>query len=269
MRALLEECVRLLTEIGAESELSGAMKNLAIVHLKQGNYAEAIDLAERSLRLGYRDTIDPTMRLDTLSGALSECGRHAEAIHIQRRRLLLALERREQFAVGHSLLHLTKMRIRGGDIAPAVAERRLRVVRRELIRCATNGHVADAQIHIGDQLRAQGRYTEAIAEITADLTVMRELDIWIQAQACNYLGRARLGAGDPAGAIVEHQQALKIAGSAGYRIEQARAHLGLGDCLAGTDPAAADQRWREAARIFTELGVPEQADAERRLRGTD
>jgi hypothetical protein len=62
-----------------------------------------------------------------------------------------------------------------------------------------------------------------------------------------------------------HQKVLTLAETLGHRHQQARAHSGMAAAWEGTDPARAREHWTTALAIFTELGVPERAEAERRL----
>jgi hypothetical protein len=66
-----------------------------------------------------------------------------------------------------------------------------------------------------------------------------------------------------------HGLALTQAERAGDRYQRTRAHAGLGDAWAGTDPARAREHWEIAMALFAELGVPERAEVERRLADLD
>jgi tetratricopeptide (TPR) repeat protein len=222
-------------------------------------------MLEESLRLAPRD-IGP--RLDGLSLAYSYLGRHDKAIHLQRRRLLLALDEPVTAEIAQTLKQLIRVRMRAGAIAPCVAERGLRVVQRAMIRHGMTTGDCDTRLELGNALRAQGRYDEAIAELTEGLERMGELgDARSECECVNTLAQTIRESGDPAAAVVVYRRALDRARSVPHRYEHGRAHLGLGDCLAGSDPVAAGEHWREARRIFAELRVPECAEAELRLAG--
>jgi DNA-binding SARP family transcriptional activator/tetratricopeptide (TPR) repeat protein/RecA/RadA recombinase len=262
-RALMTECIRLRAAAGDRAGLALALNNLAVLHNAHGEYADGAALAERAMRTGDQDAAP---RLDVLSFAYSFLGRHDEAIHLQRRRLLGVIEQRDTVDIGHSLMHLIKMRLRAGRIRPEVAERRLRFLRREMARNQFRAGERDCTVELGDLLRSQGRHAEAIAELTAGLAGVREYgDARTEPEVLNKLACALLESGDPAGALPYCRRALELARRTAHRYELGRALLGLGDCLAGTDPAAAREHWIAAGRIFAELRVTDRAEAERRL----
>jgi tetratricopeptide (TPR) repeat protein len=266
-KQLLAECIRLRGEVGDTSGMALAMGNLAALHNANGEYAQAAALAARALAVRQRGTdVDESLRLDVLSFAYSYLGRHAEAIQLQRRRLLLVIDMRDELDRAHTLMHLIKVRFRAGDISPGLAEHRLRVLQREMLRHQYRYGESDVRIELGDVLRAQGRYDEAIAEITLGLERIREFaDARNESVAVNLLAQTVREAGDPAAAVPVYRRALELTATTVHRYERARAHLGIGDCLAGKDGVAAGEHWREAYRIFTELQVPERAEAEQRL----
>jgi tetratricopeptide (TPR) repeat protein len=265
---LVMESLRLRRATGDVVGMSIAMGNLSGIYNLQGRYTEAAAVIEESLRLGTRDAVGASPRLDGLSLTYSYLGRHAEAIHLQRRRLLLALDDRSVTEACQALLHLIKVRIRAGDIASELAERGLRVVQRAMVRRGMTSGECDTRAMLGDVLRTQGRYEEAIVEITLGLERMREFgNTREECASVNTLAQTIHESGDAAAAVDTYRHALDRACTAPHRYEQARAHLGLGDCLAGSDPVAAREHWQEAHRVFTEIGVPERAEAERRLAG--
>ncbi len=233
-KVLLAECIRLRGVVGDSAGMALAMGNLAALHNAHGEYAEGAALADRALAFRQRDTaIDESLRLDVLSFAYSYLGRHAEAIHIQRRRLLLVIDIRDQLDVAHTLMHLIKVRFRAGDIAPEVAERHMRIVRREMVRHQFRYGECDARVELGDILRGQGRYDEAITELTQGLEGIREFgDARMESVAVNLLAQTIREAGDPAAAVAVYRRALELTGTTMHRYERARAHLGIGDCLA-------------------------------------
>ncbi|GIF24112.1 DNA-binding SARP family transcriptional activator/tetratricopeptide (TPR) repeat protein [Actinoplanes tereljensis] len=262
-RALLDECIRLRREMGDLVGVVIAVTNLGALQNLNGNYAEAVDLMAESLRPVRRETMDTSTRLDVLSTALAGLGRHAEAIHIQRRRLMVALEDGGS-GVAQVLEHLIMARIQGGDIAPAVAERNLRVVLRALANSEEPTRKHETQRLLGEQLCVQGRYAEAVATITDSLAGMQVTGAnRTEATAHNSLGQALLASGDTAAALVEHHRALEIARTVGSRPDEARAHAGLGDCLIRTDPVAAGEHWQRADRMFAEMQSPERAGRHR------
>jgi hypothetical protein len=137
------------------------------------------------------------------------------------------------------------------------------MIRRQMVSAE-----CDAHVRLGEVLRQQGRYGEAIAEITLGLDRVHEVgDSRTESDLMNTLAQVIRESGDPAAAEVVFRRALGRARTVPHWYEQARAHLGIGDCLSSTDPVAAGEHWQEACRIFTELQVPDRAEAERRMAG--
>jgi DNA-binding SARP family transcriptional activator/tetratricopeptide (TPR) repeat protein len=270
-RTLLEDCIRLREAAGDKVGLSVTMANLASIYCMQGRYVQAAEVAGRAMRLTPRDNgFYPSSCLDAFSLACSYLGRHAEAIHAERRRLLAAVEAKDAVDTAHALMHVYRLRVRAGVIAPAHAERGLRLVLRQMTRHQFGSGEIDARLEIGDLLRGVRRYDEALAELTAALDQARRRgDIRLEAVVVNTLARTLLESGDPAAAAGHHRSALDLAERTSLLYEQARAHLGLGDCLAQADPPAARAHWDTARDVFTRLQVPDRADAEKRLGGED
>ncbi|MDW5326765.1 tetratricopeptide repeat protein [Plantactinospora sp. KLBMP9567] len=79
-----------------------------------------------------------------------------------------------------------------------------------------------------------------------------------EAEALNHLGTLRRLTGHPDQAHALHQEALTISHHHGHRIEEARAHEGIG--RAATDlgnMASAVSHLRQALRLYLALGIPE------------
>ena len=76
--------------------------------------------------------------------------------------------------------------------------------------------------------------------------------------ALNCLGEVNCQAGDVVAAERAHREALGLSRDSGSVFEQARALAGLGraDALVGL-PARAEQQWRQALDLFTQLGAAE------------
>ncbi|MCU7727225.1 tetratricopeptide repeat protein [Actinoplanes sp. KI2] len=266
-KPLVEECIRLREELGDQIGAAVATCNLATLHNSHGRYAEGAAYAERAqvLYSGSR-AVESSMQLDVASFAYSYLGRHAEAINLQRRRLLHLVELGDRFDIAHSLLHLILVRFRAGAIEPALAGRRLRLIQHEMVRLGLHSGECDVLYMLGDVLRSQGRYEEAIAEfVRARELIVAIHDGRMEPIAINGHGQALLESGDPDAALAIFRQGLERSLATTHWYERGRAHLGIGDCLAATDPAGAREHWRQALEVFTEIQVPERYEVERRL----
>ena len=266
-RSLMDECVRLREALDDRAGLAIALTNVSVLHHAVGEYADSAALAERAARIGLlAGDRAAGARLSVLSFAYSYLGRHDEAIRVQRRQLFGVIEQRDDLERVHALYHVTKVRLRAGRIAPELAERRLRFLRAVLRGRRSRVAERDLILELADLLRARGRYAESIAELTAVLDRIRaDADAHSEPEALNLLARAMAEAGDRAGAGPLYRRAAELARGTSHRYEQGRAHLGLGDCLADADPAAARVQWAAAERIFAGLRVPDRAEAARRL----
>ncbi|GIE97982.1 SARP family transcriptional regulator [Paractinoplanes rishiriensis] len=267
-RPLLERSIRLLHEVGDPISAANAMCNLAIVFYQVGRLTESVELCERALVVlaNQDEGVSPGLCLDALSYSLAALGRYDYALRMQRRRFLLSALTGDRNAVLHSLMHLTVIRQRAGRIAPAVAERNYRTLLRWGIRLPYRALVSDVTSELAVVLLDQGRSGEAMAELRRSFALFRDMgDRRLVPWILNLMGRITRESGDPAGAAELHRRAFDRAAAVPQPIEQGRALLGLGDCLAADDPAGAAANWREARDIFERLQVPERAEAERRL----
>jgi DNA-binding SARP family transcriptional activator/tetratricopeptide (TPR) repeat protein len=270
-RVLLLESIRLLEEANDLEGLSRSRNSLASICNLTGRFAEAAEIAERTLRMTRRiDDVGIEVCLDALSMACSELGRHDEAIHYQRRRLLVVLDERDEQGIAHTMLHLIAMRRRAGSVAPELAERTVRVVLRRMEHLLYLPGELEARHELGDLLRAGGRYDEAMTELRSSMAKCRATgDGRMVAALVTVMAQTLAEAGDPVEATAVYRQAVALAQANSQSLEQARAEVGLGDCLAATDPAAARDLWLAAHRTFTRLELPDRARTEQRLAGTN
>jgi DNA-binding SARP family transcriptional activator/tetratricopeptide (TPR) repeat protein len=90
-------------------------------------------------------------------------------------------------------------------------------------------------------------------------------DLLGECAARNSFGTSLRLAGVADAARDQHRQALALAVEIRNRFEEARALAGLAELTAGTDRAGAVGLWRDALKIFQELGVPERHAVAARL----
>jgi DNA-binding SARP family transcriptional activator/tetratricopeptide (TPR) repeat protein len=264
--AALHEAIRLRRAIGDPLPLARVLGNLVAVYLFTDRLVEAEEVSFESLQLAERagDEHVVALRLEARAYALARLGRYAEAIHLQRRRLLAVTSATDGMLAVPGLLNLVLIRLLAGDISPTLAERWLRVLHRRAIQVRMFEFVAEIQAELGGLLGQQGRPAEARELLTEALeTFERVGDRRHISRVLNTLGSVEFREGDRAAAVTLHQRATELAKTVHQPFEVARAYVGLGDCA--TDPEVARSHWRAAVEIFTRLEVPERHDAAARL----
>jgi tetratricopeptide (TPR) repeat protein len=203
---------------------------------------------------------------------LAQCylclGRHADALRVSRLALLSAIDTEDAAALAQTLNHLHRAKRELGLDSAAQLRRYLAVSLRLAVRCGHLGAEADSHNELGILLRQEGAYAEAAGEHEAALdTIRRAVDRLHGAGYLNDLAVTRRLAGDPAGALELHRQALAGVEGRGMRYVEARARAGLAECLTETDPDQAGHLWRAALAAFREMGTPEGFELERRFGG--
>jgi tetratricopeptide (TPR) repeat protein len=213
---------------GDEVALGRAMGNVAVADYLLGHYQDAIETCRQTLTISRRSG-DRIVE----GAALIHLGASYQRLHRSREALTqlqagLALVRR----VGH----------RAGE---ADALNQLGLV-----------HAA-----LGDHHRALDLHDQAMEIATGD--GIREL----QVQVLNAMGGTQLGLGRPERALGCHRRALTMSRQLDQRYEQARAHDGIGRCLAANgELTAARKHWRNAVSLYTDLGTAEASAVADRLR---
>lgn len=121
---------------------------------------------------------------------------------------------------------------------------------------------------IGEVYRHLGRHQEAIRMLEEALTTAERIDApQAQTRILNTLGHALREAGRVDEARSRHEQALDLAGRITDRLEQARALAGLAEVLETLEAgcAEAEEHWRAALAIYTDLGTLAADRIRRRL----
>jgi DNA-binding SARP family transcriptional activator len=268
--AVLHEVIRVQRAIGDPGPLARALGNVVAIYLFTDRLVEAVDLSLEALRLAERagDEHVVALRLEARASVLSRLGRYAEAIHLQRRRLLAVTSVKDATLGVAGLLNLLLIRLQAGDVSLVRAERWLRILERRATKLRMFDFIAEIQTELGALLGQRGRHAEARALLREALATFERVgDRRHLSRSLNMLGSVELRSGDAPAAVALHRRATELAKAVHQPFEVARAHLGLGDCA--SDPQVAREHWRAAEEIFTRLQVPQRFEAAARLQEVD
>ncbi|WP_327038868.1 AfsR/SARP family transcriptional regulator [Micromonospora maris] len=243
--------------------------NLVAVHWIRGELDEAVRVGLEGLRWRKGFDLDelPTA-LPNVGLALAMLGRYDEALRLHRLHLYLARQYGNQFHLLNALSHIGAVKCRVGQHKAAIRALRAALALRE----RTGDRFAEAEVRndLGIALRGLGRVAEAAVQHEAARQLAVEAgEPHVQAAALNDLALTMAILGDGSRASDLHHEALRLATRIAHRYEQGRALAGLAEHLLATDPAEARRHWERALAIFRRMGVPEQAEVERRLAQTD
>jgi tetratricopeptide (TPR) repeat protein len=201
--------------------------NVGAVHVMLEEHEQAISLCQSGLDI-LAENAGPAAAVQgaaTLAEALVGVGRYDEAIDL-------------------------------GDEALALA-RSIDHVEAEVEAAET---VAGACRHLG-------RFAEATRRLDEALNLARQTGRGgLVAMVLNALGEVHHDGGAFSLALDCHREALDQASAAQDFLESARARLGLGDAHAGLgETAAAQEHWRRALELYTDLGLPAATRVRERL----
>jgi DNA-binding SARP family transcriptional activator len=243
--------------------------NLGLAYRTAGRYAEAVEHIQQELDLAHTLGTEALSRpLANLGGVYLLSGRYPEALLQHRQHLAVGRRAGNRYQQAIALGDLGAVHVRLGHFSVAVA-----LLKRAWQLKSDVGNrygAADTLSDLGSAYRGLGRYGEAITCQQQALRLMRTVgDLAGECQILNDLGTTLSVAGETVQARGLHQRALAVAESIGHRHQQARAHSGVAAALQGADPARAREHWTTALSLFTELGVPERAEVERRLADLD
>ncbi|GII25330.1 AfsR/SARP family transcriptional regulator [Planosporangium mesophilum] len=261
LQQALEARRRLDDKLGQASTLG----NLASVYRRLGRYAEAVEHIQQQLALAGEVGPDlPSRPLANLGSVYMVLGRYEEALEQHRQDLAASRRTGSRYGEGLALGDLGVVHLRLGHLTVAVA-----LLKRAVQLKSEQGNrygSAETLSDLGSAYRGLGRQAEAIAVQRQALAEMRAVgDLAGECQVLNDLATTLTAAGATAEARELHGLALARTEDVVDRYERARAHDGLGAAWEGTDPVRAREHWEIALALFTELGVPERADVERRL----
>ncbi|WP_326950866.1 tetratricopeptide repeat protein [Amycolatopsis sp. NBC_01307] len=218
---LLQESIRIKRELGAGRAEAESLVNLSSLYEQWGRYAEAVDTAKRALALNRELGARENELVALIDLSLAHLG--TGAVEEADEQLRVARELGEDFGAP-------------GDVALVYALSALTGHRL--------GRIEEARRFVGLGLAHHKAHWTPIRRVVID----------------NLIGRLRRLEGDYAEALVLHERAHALAAGIGYRIEEARALVGLSDVHAAR--GAADQArdcLERAAEIFRTAGVPPRA----------
>ncbi|MEV6344406.1 BTAD domain-containing putative transcriptional regulator [Actinoplanes sp. NPDC051851] len=242
--------------------------NLATVHLATSRFAEA---AETALAARRRMVLD-RMRLESpalilnLAVAYEQLGRYPEALRLDRLRLLAAWTAGDLHEVAGCLLRIQNVRLRLGQITPALAWRYAAAALRLTVRLGLAGVEASAHNALARILAEQGDTDRALVSHRRAVEVAARVgEKRAEAEYLHDYAITLLRSGDT-GAARDHLEAsLRLARKLRLPYSTARALAGLAECAAVRDPDLARELWTEAGELFERMGVPERRDVARRI----
>ncbi|WP_328611553.1 tetratricopeptide repeat protein [Amycolatopsis sp. NBC_00345] len=218
---LLRESIRLKRELGAARTEAESLVNLSSLYEQWGRYPEAVEAAGQALALDLELDIREHQIVARADLALAYLGVHADE------------EADEQLARDRELVEDFGA---AGEVAMVFA-----------LSALTNQRL--------------GRHEEAARY--AEIVREHRREHWNptrQVVIDNILGKLYRAQGNDSDAALLHEAARTVAASIGYRVEEARALLGLGAAESALGRTEEGQRHqRRAEEIFTELGVPPDA----------
>jgi DNA-binding SARP family transcriptional activator len=255
-----------MQETGDRSGEANAFYLMGIVSERLCRYPEALEYLHRSARSRQQEGNELGMALaySTIGVIHLALGRYPQALAYNARTLEIVQRQGQSFTEGIAYGHIGAAQLRMGRLADA--ERNL--LRAIDLKHQANNQVGEAEV-VNDLAvlhRTQGNLEAALA--CHRLALRQMCDGGERFGECvtrNAFGVTLRLAGDLDAAGDQHRRALVVATRIGNPLEEGRALAGLAELDYPTDPAAAEERWREALKIFTELGVPERDEVADRL----
>nr|WP_042177986.1 BTAD domain-containing putative transcriptional regulator [Kibdelosporangium sp. MJ126-NF4]CEL12897.1 Pathway specific regulator [Kibdelosporangium sp. MJ126-NF4]CTQ98581.1 Pathway specific regulator [Kibdelosporangium sp. MJ126-NF4] len=245
-------------EIGTQLGQALSMHAIAHVNNSFGNYDRALELINeviaRYRKIGYRH--GEVSALEVLAMIHRDAGRHQEALDSGDDALALAEEINEPKShvcalntIGYSRSHLRQF-----DEAVSSHNRALELARTAGFR---RGEV-EALVGLATAYRGLERPQDALG---------CALTAWRAAEGSgfrSFAAHALTALAEIHSDLHEHDQAVEYArravdlhGETGHRLGRARALRATGTILQREDSVAAQEHWRSALALFTELGTPE------------
>ncbi|HEV7896939.1 MAG TPA: BTAD domain-containing putative transcriptional regulator [Planosporangium sp.] len=265
----LQRALDVRRRLGDVPGQAATLGNLGLAYRKLGRYAEAVEHIQQQLELAQAlDPEMPSRPLANLGNVYMVLGRYEEALQQHRQDLAVSRRTGNRYDQAIALGDLGAVHVRLGHFTVAVAL--LKRAARLKPEVGNRYGAAETLSDLGSAYCGLGRYAEAIATQRQALTLMRAIgDLAGECQILNDLGATLSAAGETAEARELHGLALARTEGVGDRYQRARAHDGLAVAWDGTDPARAREHRETALVLFTELGVPERAEVERRLADLD
>lgn len=263
---LLTRALSLRERSNDHAGVTSALTNLGLVFHRQGRLTNAIECYQLAFDRHQRSYNLPGMAkaLQNLGVTCIALGRYKEATNFHRRRMAICRERGDVAGMTHPLASLGAIRTRLGDYV--TAKRFLTISLRLCRRVGNRQTELVVNNYLGVLYRNLGRWREAIVWHREALAVAQEIgDVAYACLVRNDLGLTLREGGEVAAALEQHRSALAAATRLGLKLDQARALDGIAGCLPPSDRPAARRYWQQALVLYKEVGVPEQAEVERRL----
>jgi tetratricopeptide (TPR) repeat protein/transcriptional regulator with XRE-family HTH domain len=257
------ELYRACDDVPGQGKVLG---NLGIAAHLQGRYRQAIRYQRQALDCYRRagDRIGAARTANNLGLIELRLGRYALAERYFARSLAIASDLGHPTSIGYATVNLGAVALRLGRYEQAANWlRRSQAIFNELGDPTGQACVRTSFGALGHR---QGRPAEAAQEYLQAIDLSRKTgDRAGEAEALNGLGEVLLAVDDLRGARARHAAALVLATQIDDKYEQARAHDGLGRSLGASDRDAADDHWRRALALFSDLGTPEASQVRVRL----
>jgi DNA-binding SARP family transcriptional activator/tetratricopeptide (TPR) repeat protein len=265
----VRKCIAVRRQLRDTSGVAFALANLGLLCHNIGRLEEALQYLEESTSIAEQHDLTRVLATsDHLPTVYVRLGRYADAM--ARSRLNLAAARRaghlHSQGVALGMIGVVHSRLGHHKLALALLTRSVEMKR---IVGLPSGR-AETMSELGSVYRTLGRLEQALLYQQEALDAVRQVrDDVAEVRILNDLGHTLLALGNEGTATDFHRQAMRTAQRIDARFELAQAYDGLGCALRGTDPEAARQHWRQALELFTEMGVPERFEVERRLAELD
>jgi DNA-binding SARP family transcriptional activator/tetratricopeptide (TPR) repeat protein len=252
------EALVLYRRAGDRAGEGDMLNNLGLVYERTGQYEEALDHYQQALplRLAVGNQRGEGATLQNLGNLYDLLGRYDEAVSHYHRALAIFRDRTDERSQAIVLGNLGIVHESMGNYDEAVE-----CLQQSCALVEKSGDqrvAANFMTALGSVYRKLGRHAEAIDHHRRSLELIQDIgDHATESAILNNLGDTHLAVGEDEQALAYHQQALALARDGRYRQEEAKAHNGIGLALAATNPAAAQDHWRQALTIYDQLGVPE------------
>jgi len=243
--------------LGDQAGEAAALRNLGLVRERLGRYAEAMADTRAGLALHHTlgDQRGQGAALTALGRMHRQLGRYAEAVEYQGQAIELLRAVGDPWGQAGSLREQGICAARLGRYDDALDSlRESAALHRKLGNGSGEAHSLN---QIGVVHRLRGEFTEAIDQHQQALEQTRDVGDHSEMEVLNELGETYLAAGRPDQAREHHTHALQLALATDQRHQQANAHNGIAHAIRDVDPETAQEHWRAALAIYTELGVPE------------
>lgn len=238
---------------GLGDQAAAALSTMAAVQQQRGRWAAAIDLYERALAETGAGTRERASILGRIGALRLQMGDPASALDLLSRACdaYRALGDRAGAATRTNTLGTALRQL--GRAEDALEAHRAALV--DLVALERASWMAATHLEIALDLRALGRHPEALEAFAAARAGYRAVDDRVgEARAGDFLGRLLRERGDPAGALLLHDQAAAVHAEAGKPLEVAWALR-----EAAEDLLALDRPLEAAARLDRSLDMDRDA----------